>query len=78
MINEELERAIEYEDFKRDKLKDDIHYLYEENKELKERIDKSIEYIKEHTLIDYYGMPCFNNTNNINELLEILGGKENE
>ena len=36
------------------------------------RIDKAIEYIKEHTLIDYYGMPCFNNTNNINELLEIF------
>lgn len=46
--------------------------------ELKGRINKTIEYIKEHTLIDYYGMPRFNNQKNVEELLEILGDKENE
>jgi hypothetical protein len=35
MTNEELERTIDLEDFNRDKMKDDIHHLYEENKELK-------------------------------------------
>ena len=43
---------------------------------LQQKIDKAIEYIKENTLIDYYGMPCFNNQKNIEELLEILGDKE--
>jgi hypothetical protein len=51
------------------------------SKQLIERIDKAIEYIKERFEINEYGEYYFTHTfdnSNMKELLEILGEKENE
>jgi hypothetical protein len=61
-----------------DFLKDEVHCLYEEKKELQERIDKSLEYIEKYSSkpkTDVIGIPMplvFNG--DIEELLDILKG----
>jgi len=54
-----------------------------DNKELKQRIDKAIEYIKEHSYLvqdkELNGIPLMSlRLDNCYDLLEILGDKENE
>jgi L-lysine 2,3-aminomutase len=80
MTNEELENVIDLEDFNRDKMKDDVHHLQQENKELKERIDKAIEYIKTHSEMTDLQICGIENVlafrGNLEKLLEILGDEE--
>ena len=52
-----------------------VKELKQENKQLKERIDKAIEYINETGLYCDYGDLC---NQSAKDLLEILGDKENE
>ena len=62
-----------------DWLKDEVHCLYERNSELKQRIDKAIEYIEENVAV--YGfnnkdLPHWEfNDDNVMELLKILKGE---
>jgi len=55
-------------------------YLENQNKEMKEKIDKTIEYIKENCTNYYVEKPHYRGVEliNIEELLEILGDKEND
>lgn len=56
-------------------LQEQLEQLQQENKELKEKIDKAIELIRKALVeTDITG----NGTLNLNELLNILGEKENE
>ena len=56
---------------------DCIINLIKENKELKERIDKAIEYIEDNGIsyIDLSGTRCFCNKQSANNLLKILKGE---
>jgi t-SNARE complex subunit (syntaxin) len=55
-----------------------ITNLQQENKQLKERIDKAIEYIKENASYGNQEKCCLDDLNyyDCDELLEILGDKE--
>ena len=59
-------------------LLDYITNLQQENKQLKDKIDKATKLIKENVYIDYYGVATFRSQKCVNELLETLGDKENE
>jgi hypothetical protein len=55
-----------------------IYHLKEDKKDLQQRIDKAIEYIKENCTNYYVEKPNYRGVEliNIEELLEILGDKE--
>jgi len=77
MTNEELNRIMTKADNDLDALKDRCHYLYEENKTLKARIDKASEYIKQHTdKLTKIRVPKLDF--NYENLLNILQGENNE
>lgn len=60
-----------------DELKDEIHCLYAEKKELQKRIDKAIEYL-ENWEVNFYAYDTGEDKDNINELLDILKGSDKE
>jgi cell division septum initiation protein DivIVA len=76
MTNEEYESAVARADDFLDTLKDTCHDQYDKIKELQDRIDKAIEYIKEHTNNGMFELRT--DTGEIEELLNILQGVENE
>lgn len=57
-----------------DELKDKVHELFEENKELKKRIEKAIEYIEKEKVIKE-GNTLEQITNYEKNILEILKGE---
>lgn len=79
LINNEIEQInLRAQAFKEQKYNE----LLKENKDLQQRIDKAIEYIKEYaSYIDYLSIDRHKeighlDMQNVKELLEILGGKE--
>ena len=76
-IFKKLEDKEEVEMIYRD---NDIRYLEQENKQLKEKIDKAKEYIKENACYGIQEKCCLDdlNYNECDKLLELLGDKENE
>ena len=79
MTNEEINAICARAEAEYEWMKDRLHDLNDENKQLKEQIHKAIEYIKEHKEHEYrngndneYYLEL--NENKMNELLEILGG----
>lgn len=73
MTKEELIKKLEEYDI-------EVNKLFKENKELKSRIDKAIEYIESYNLPKNLGKlseaPI--SVNELKELLKILKGEENE
>ena len=59
-----------------DYYKDEIHCLYDEKKELQERIDKAIEYIEEFDELVGYNNEGDDFSNIEKKLLDILKGEE--
>ena len=70
MTNEEVKEVYARAEIEYELLKDRVHDQYDEIQQLKQRIDKAIEYIKNY-------LPNYDfDHSNLEKLLEILGDKE--